>query len=1034
MFDFPQVRVVQASAGSGKTYTLAKRYIQLLLLSAEHSPAGLKHILAITFTNKSAVEMKGRIIDVLKRLALGTLTSQQTADILLPLKMPPEHARRLAAGLMEDVIRHYHFFGVQTIDSFMNALLAGCAFKINLSARFKIKRDARGYVQQSLDQLIAEAGSRPRVKELFEVFVRQYLFLENRSGWFPKKDLLGVLYVLFNQYNTYQMPLRSFASEGPGVAAHKQQFIQLAQEIKSLLPPGADKRFVQSLDQFLLRHPRGFDVDDVSRYFARPRVPLTGGAEASDALDARWVQAGRLLRVICLEEAYGVFNPYIDVFNEVLTHFSRLQAKEDVLFLQQLNKKASELFDEGRVTVEELYFRLATRFHHYLVDEFQDTSSAQWRNLQLMVEEALSTGGSLFYVGDKKQAIYGFRGGHSGLFDEIQEQFSSYNVVHEVLGENYRSHKHIVEFNNRLFDLQHIMAFMQAMENQDRWKERDIVFTTEDRARIEQTFAGSHQKAQADRPHGAVRLEIIPGRRKDERDAYTRRRVLEILSDVRGRFAAGDIAVLTRNNAEVQQVTQWLLADGIHVQSERTTDVKNHPIIQELIAFLRFLHSPIDNTAFAQFLLGDLFPRLSGIAPGGLQEFLFNCRVRKSKEKDVHFYKCFRDAYPGEWEKYMELFFNQVGVYPLYELLVSVCGTWRCVHLFPEAQGFIMHFLELVKRQEEESCDLETFLEYFEALESEERFVPIPVKDAVQVLTVHKAKGLEFPVVIIPFLEMTLKAGASSSDNGQSFTWEMAEDGMHLMRIKESYGTFSEELKDRYIDEYKASFFAELNAVYVALTRPVWELHALIPEKAGSSLNPVPLFIPPEMFSSGDYAAPPRRGHGQPKDDLLPADDYRHWITHLREEFIPESNAMVHARHAGEIIHYALSTLGNMSGKDIDAAVKESERLTNARFSKTSAITGLAEQIKALIQRADWKPYFFLPAGVEVLCEQDIVNSAGDTRRVDRMIIHPDKIEIVDFKTSPVSAEMHDEQLNEYQSLAVRLYPGKSVDVHILRV
>ena len=116
-------------------------------------------------------------------------------------------------------------------------------------------------------------------------------------------------------------------------------------------------------------------------------------------------------------------------------------------FLPELNRRARLLFDEGMVSVEELYYRLATRFHHYLLDEFQDTSYLQWQNLELMIEEALSTGGTLFYVGDKKQAIYGFRGGEVKLFDQVKGRFAQFNVQTENLSTNYRSEKAVVEFN-----------------------------------------------------------------------------------------------------------------------------------------------------------------------------------------------------------------------------------------------------------------------------------------------------------------------------------------------------------------------------------------------------------------------------------------------------------------------------------------------------------------------------------------------------------------------------------------------------------
>ncbi|MBI4309201.1 MAG: UvrD-helicase domain-containing protein [Candidatus Omnitrophica bacterium] len=1055
LFQFPEVRVVEASAGSGKTYALAKRYVQLLLHTSSRTSFGLKHILAITFTNKAAGEMKTRIIDVLKGIALGRLPPVQAEDILTPLGLSASQARPLAAGLMQDVIRHYHFFQVQTIDSFMNTLLAGCAFKINLSARFKLKRNAVDYLQLSLDDLVDEAHGQKAVKVLFEAFIQQYLFLENRSGWFPKKDLLAVLVILFDQYNTYQRPLLTFDAGGTGVVELKKQFLKLAADLRMLLPAACDQRFVRALDGFIAAHPIGFDVDDVSRYFARPAPPVNAGGVISDELDRIWRTCGKLLRAICLQEAYALFNPYVHMFASVMEHFDRLQTKEDVLFLQQLNKKTGDLFDDGLVTTQELYYRLATRFHHYLVDEFQDTSLAQWHNLRMMVEEALATGGTLFYVGDKKQAIYSFRGGQSRLFDDLQRDLSRFNVTRETLNKNFRSHKHIVDFNNHIFSLDNLRAFILAVQQQDRLKDKDIVFGEEDWQRVEDVFGGARQIPRQDLAAGAVRVEIIAGRKKDDRLELARAKVVAIVKDARGRFPAGDIAVLTRNNAQVQMVTQWLVQEGIFAQSERTSDIKNHPLVRELAAFLRFVHSPIDNAAFAAFALGDLFPKASGLSAAEIQGFSFACRRRVSPPfegggdwkkgggilTEVYFYKRFRAVYPQLWEQYFEEFFSQAGVYPLYELTVSICARLRCLELFPEAQGFVMHFLELIKRREEESCDLETFLEYFEALEDEERFVPMPAQDAVRVLTVHKAKGLEFSVVIVPFLEMSIKAGAGDQNGGQSFIWDMDEEGMRLLRLKESYTCFSDELKQRYAREYKEAFFAELNNVYVALTRPVWEMHILIPERAGNSVNPVPLLIPPELFSAGQLSRPDAPQLPVEARRFLPAMEYRQWIGHMQEEFLtgPASPAggsasQAQARLEGERMHFCLSKLGNLNGMDVQGAIDRAIASAEMRFTSAGNWDLLRGRLQVLIDQEIWRPFFYLPAGTEVLCEQEVVNRFGDARRIDRLIVFPQEIWVVDFKTSRADEPRHQQQIEEYKKLAATLYPGRKVEGFLLYV
>ena len=132
----------------------------------------------------------------------------------------------------------------------------------------------------------------------------------------------------------------------------KRQFLRLVRDLRALLPAAVDQRFVRTLDGFIAGHPAGFDIDDVSLYFARPAPAVKAGAVISDELEHTWQSCGKLLRVLCLQEAYGLFDPYVRLFEAVMGHFSRLQTKEDVLFLQQLNKKTADLFEAGLSTQE----------------------------------------------------------------------------------------------------------------------------------------------------------------------------------------------------------------------------------------------------------------------------------------------------------------------------------------------------------------------------------------------------------------------------------------------------------------------------------------------------------------------------------------------------------------------------------------------------------------------------------------------------------------------------------------------------------
>src|SRR3989338_4898721 len=267
-FHFPEVRVVEASAGSGKTYALAKRYIQLLLSASDPAAeTAARAILAITFTNKAAMEMKERILEFLKAIALKKLSRPEQEEILLPLGISLDEAAPKAFAMMEAIIRHYNFFQVQTIDKFINALLSGCAFKVGLTAHFKIKTNAREYLESALDQTIDLASRDKDIRQIFEYFLHNYLYLENRSGWFPKKDMAAILYALFLQTNTYGGMLREGPFSPEEIVRKKKAARGDLKALRECLPASpsvrparqdTDRRFVKSLDDFLVKNTQLF--------------------------------------------------------------------------------------------------------------------------------------------------------------------------------------------------------------------------------------------------------------------------------------------------------------------------------------------------------------------------------------------------------------------------------------------------------------------------------------------------------------------------------------------------------------------------------------------------------------------------------------------------------------------------------------------------------------------------------------------------------------------------------------------------------
>jgi ATP-dependent exoDNAse (exonuclease V) beta subunit len=630
-------------------------------------------------------------------------------------------------------------------------------------------------------------------------------------------------------------------------------------------------------------------------------------------------------------------------------------------------------------------------------------------------------------VGDKKQAIYAFRGGESRLFDALQVKLAGFNVQDTALDKNYRSCPEIIEFNNRVFSLDNLKAFLQRRLADAVQKKRDDVrFADADFEEIANTFAHSHQMPGKDLKGGVVRVAYLDGRVKQERAVDMRQRLIPLIKDLLKRFALKDIAILTRGNEELEEITQWLLQEGIYASSERSSDIKANPLIGQIMDLLTFLFSPVDNNAFVQFCLGELMPKATGIGPAALHDFLFDCARRRQSE-EIYFYKEFQRAFPQAWEEFFEDFVRQAGVYPLYDLIAGILRCFGCEKHFPQYQGFLMHLLELVKRQETEHCDLAAFLDYYEGLEGEERFVPMAQMDALKVLTVHKAKGLEFPVVIVSYLEMDIKTGSGGRDGSQAYILDIQDEGLSLVRIKESYRQFCPQLQDRYEQEYRKAFLVELNTAYVALTRAIEELYVFVPAKVGNAVNPAMFLIPEDCLSMGTPAQRPAAHEVSFVHQQIRPFIRDPW-SGLQEEFLNQPTKSAKLARLGEFYHAVLMHVGNVNEGNIDGILQKAWDKAYSNNNVIPANTGIQD----FINRPDVRPLFYLPKDAQVFCEKEFVNKHGDTKRIDRLIVFKDKVWVVDFKLSPAAFGDHQKQLREYIELVRQFYPKHKISGQIL--
>ncbi|MCX5748964.1 MAG: UvrD-helicase domain-containing protein [Candidatus Saganbacteria bacterium] len=984
-----QVFVVEASAGTGKTFALAKRYIDLLTdKNNQDQDNSFRSILAITFTNKAASEMKGRIMRFMKEIAIkNTDSSLQSLDAL---------------------VHNYNYFQVQTIDSFVNTIISACAFRAGLTADFEVRKDHIDYLSYSLDDLIDSSGADKEVSKVFSNFLDHYIFIENKTSWFPREDILAILRSMYFDSNIYGMGFNKYETK-EDVRQIKKKTFSLIAKLASKDLKGVNKNFIASLNKFIDRSKTGFSIEDVSDYFKRNEIPVNKGFEVSEGVDELWSKIKKSLCDLCETEAFSTFNCYVDIYGLVMKDFEKAARAQDVMFLEELNSKALQI--KEMIDVPELYWRLATRYRHFLLDEFQDTSFLQWNNLYPMIEEALSTGGTLFYVGDKKQSIYRFRGAAPVLFGQAKEQLNNFEGSVQTINMNYRSQKEIVDFNNMIFSDENLNSFISKLSE----KNEDV---NEFAADMLELYKNSKQQYLEGNLYGKVTVEAVDDKDDQDSSEIIEQKVIAAVKDLQTRSDLNDIAILCRDNDDVQIVTSWLLKESIPVESFLTLSIRENALIKEVISFLKFLTSPVDNLAFGSFITGSIFLKISGIDAKEIESFIIGWDRGKARER--YLYKEFKSKYAEIWGSLIEEFFNSIEFVPLYEYMIRTIGSFRVMENFPGQQGFFMKLLEVIKDKEEDIQNVESFIKYFDETK-DDLFVNAAGSDSVKVMTVHKAKGLGFGAVILPYLRMDVKV------TGRGRSGAVIEGGgrLSIVRLKEKYNNYSNKLKEIYLQEYKRAFIDELNNVYVALTRAKNELYVFVPPRSGNAMNPVRCLLP-EKFESGTAKKYPSDIPSEEPVEIKTS-RYRDVISLLEDdEHIKESKVIDREKKiAGDMAHLVLSFIRSLKGKDVEAEINAAFLKAGSKYLKHD-LEHVRTAVEKLINDKKAAAFFFAADG-EIFTEQEVITSEGRLFRIDRLIAKKDEAIVVDYKSSKDNHEEYVTQLTNYMGLIKGIFRKSKV-------
>ncbi len=1020
--------IYDAAAGSGKTYTLVKEYLSFLL--AQQKNNYYQSLLALTFTNKAVAEMKERIIENL--VAFSEISSlqdppQMMQDLAEELQLALPKVQKRAEAILTHLLHNYAAFSVETIDRFNHRLIRTFAKDLSLPSNFEVVLDTTALLAEAVDKLIDKTGVDDAITKVLVAFALEKA--DDDKSWDISKDIFKAANLLNNE------------DDAAHIAHFKDKtlvdfgvFKKELQQQKRVLETTVSQK-VNAVTQILNAH--GLDKNAFSRgSFTTFIGRLTHKEYKAIDYNAAWIKSigekpmytaawaktnaglasivdeNALFFKAFVFETQEVLNSLrfiiailknitpLSVVNLVSKELATLQEEQSLVPIAQFNALIhKEIKDQPAPFI---YERLGDRYRHFFIDEFQDTSVMQWENMIPLLDNTLSQAqtsqeGSLLLVGDVKQAIYRWRGGNPEQFLSLIHTKSAFNTAKpsvENLSRNYRSLEEIIDFNNEFFT--YASKYLED-------------------ALHEKLYVDGNHQASNQKTGGYVNLEFITAENKEEKDGVYAAKTLAIVQELsRQGFAYNDICVLTRKKKDGVLLSTYLMEHDIGVISSETLLLQNSGVVGCIV-----------NTILLSVQPGDAETKIR------LLDFLhahFEIAVDKHS-----FFSSFLEEntlFSETLKKYNIVFdlqkVAQTSLYQAAEYIVKQFG------LDKDADAYVFGFMDLVfEYQQKPQADTQGFLDFWETKRESASIASGENTNGVQFMTIHKAKGLEFPAVIFPYASVELyyerepKTWISVPD-----AWSQNFDKT-LINYSNNISQYNQE--GAAIDQKRRQTVAldNYNLLYVTLTRAVEQLYIITedPKPIKDSIQTYQQLFAEflreqgrwnenqAVYTFGDIAS---QAHGLKKETSIPVSPrYIASTPEAHNIHIITNRGSVVATNTQEAI-----TDGNLfhdTMEEIKYHGDEAfvfEKLRRLAIISKEKITALQVQVQTLLQ--DPALYHLFDPQAHVENERDIITKEGYLLRPDRLNFHSqtNSVTIVDYKTGVPSYE-HEDQINGYATALI---------------
>ena len=1011
--------IYNASAGSGKTYTLVKEYLKILFQS--NHPEPFKRILAITFTNKAVAEMKARIVETLKTFSDDSVLESENSmfeSICKELQMEPIKLHGKSKSLLNTILHNYAAFDISTIDGFTHKLIRTFAYDLRLPLNFEVELDQDSLLNEAVDSLIAKAGNDNDLTKILVDFAIEKA--DDDKSWDVSFDFNKIAKLLVNEND---MPFINGLKDKT-LNDFKVLKAQLKKEISDL-----ETHIVENAQTVLtLIEESGLEFNDFTSGYLPKHFSKLSEKNFNVNFDTKWQEdietktlyPKRVTADIAsiIEQIQPQIASSFNVTKRAIFHLKFLKAfYRNITPLSVLKAINSELEvlkeDQNKMLISEfnaiiskeisaqptpfIYERLGEKFKHYFIDEFQDTSVMQWENLIPLLENSLSTvNGSTMLVGDAKQAIYRWRGGKAEQFiDLFNKKSSPFHALQDVrsLKENYRSYKEVVNFNN---------GFFKFLANH--------VFNNDDYKTL---FEKAHQNITEDKD-GFVTLSFLDNNKEDDRNEIFPEAVLRTINEcIENGFNLEDICVLIRKKKEGVAIADYLSQHEIPIISSETLLINNSPDVVFINDLLFLLVQPENNETKIKVL--NYLTTLFNIDD---KHHFFTNHIHLSTDKlfkSLQNYGVFIDC-------------NSLLQFPLYDLVEAIV---RRFNLVKNSNAYIQFYLDIILDfSQKKGSDISGFLEYFDKKKDSLSIISPQGQNAVQIMTIHKSKGLEFPVVIFPYADLDIYRELEPKEwfsldsekyNGFSHTL------LNYNKDFENYGAEGLRIYNKHQSEQELD---NINLLYVALTRAIEQIHIISTKEISTKgeintkkysgllinyLQDLGIWNDSEAnysFGSSKKASKnsTNRKEMHLQSEFISTAKEDHNIKMVTKSGLLWDTNQQEAIEKGNLIH------------DIMAQIKTSDDVDDViiDFLKASTINEeqavfLKTTVKNILEHPKLHDYY--SSNYTVYNERDIISKNGIILRPDRIVINvKNEAIIIDYKTG-LEDKKHEQQLQSYQDV-----------------